>query len=79
LSRLYHLNQRQKHALIYILQHGVMTIQSFQGLCPQVSRRSLQRDLKRLVENQLLVAEGKTNQQIYRAGHLVTTHDRLVR
>jgi hypothetical protein len=48
------------------LEHGSLAIQDYEGLCPEVNRRSLQRDLKVLVEKGLLVAEGATNRLVYR-------------
>ncbi|RJP85245.1 MAG: Fic family protein [Desulfobacteraceae bacterium] len=60
------LNERQKKALGYLLQHGKLTIQNFEALCPEVNRRSLQRDLKGLLKKGLVTAEGATHHQIYR-------------
>jgi len=60
------LSDRQAKALAYILEHGSLTIQDFEGLCPEVNRRSLQRDLKMMVHIGLLVSEGATNKLIYR-------------
>ncbi len=40
------LNERQAKALGFLTQHGKLTIQEFETLCPEVNRRSLQRDLK---------------------------------
>lgn len=62
----HHLNERQGKALEYLMQHGRLTIQDFEELCPEVNRRSLQRDLKGLLEKGLLTAEGSTHHQIYR-------------
>ncbi len=60
------LNERQGKALGYLLQHGKLTIQDFEALCPTVNRRSLQRDLKGLLDKNLITAEGATNQLVYR-------------
>ena len=60
------LSDRQAKALGYILEHGSLTIQDFERLCPEVNRRSLQRDLKAMVDVGLLVSEGATNQLVYR-------------
>lgn len=60
------LNERQGKALGYLLQHGKLTIQDFEALCPTVNRRSLQRDLKGMLVKNLITAEGATNQQVYR-------------
>ncbi len=60
------LNERQAKALAYLLEHGSFSIQDYERLCPKVNRRSLQRDLKALMEKGLLVSEGATNRLIYR-------------
>ncbi len=60
------LNERQAKALAYLLEHGSFSIQDYERLCPKVNRRSLQRDLKVLMEKGLLVSEGATNRLIYR-------------
>jgi len=60
------LSDRQAKALAHILEHGSLTIQDFEGLCPDVNRRSLQRDLKAMVDRGLIVAEGETHQLLYR-------------
>jgi Fic family protein len=52
------LNERQGKALGYLLQHGKLTIQDFEALCPIVNRRSLQRDLKRMLDKNLIVEVG---------------------
>jgi hypothetical protein len=55
------LSDRQASALKHILEHGIMTIQDFEHLCPDVSRRTLQADLKVMVDQGLLISEGATN------------------
>ncbi len=60
------LSDRQAKALGHILEHGSLTIQDFERLCPNVNRRSLQRDLKAMVDMGLLVSEGSTNKLVYR-------------
>ncbi len=52
--------------LSHILEHGSLTIQDFEGLCPDINRRTLQRDLKAMVDQGLIVSEGKTHQLRYR-------------
>ncbi len=58
--------ERQAKALGHILEHGSLTIQGFERLCPEVNRRSLQRDLKVMVDVGLLVTEGETHHLLYR-------------
>ena len=60
------LTGRQAKAFGHILEHGSLTIQDFEGLCPDVTRRSLQRDLKAMMDMGLLVSEGATNKLVYR-------------
>lgn len=60
------LNDRQAKAIGYLLQHDKMTIQDFEQLCPETSRRSLQRDLKQLINQKLLSGEGSTHHQEYK-------------
>jgi len=59
------LNERQSKAIEFLLAHNKLTIQDFEGLCPDVNRRSLQRDLKGMLDKKLLTSEGATNQLIY--------------
>ena len=66
LVREHQLSRRQAKALGHILEHGNLTIQDFERLCPEVSRRSLQRDLKAMLERGLVVTEGETHQLLYR-------------
>jgi hypothetical protein len=48
------------------MEYGSLTIQDYEALCPQVNRRTLQRDLKKMVECNLLKTEGETHRLIYR-------------
>jgi Fic family protein len=50
----YGLNERQGKAIEYLLGNGKLTIQDFEGLCPDVNRRSLQRDLKGMLDKELI-------------------------
>jgi Fic family protein len=40
-------------------------IQNYEALCLEVNRRSLQRDLKTMIEKELIASEGATNQLVY--------------
>jgi Fic family protein len=60
------LSDRQSMAISHILEHGSLTIKDFERLCPNVNRRSLQRDLKRMVDGGIIVAEGETHNVLYR-------------
>jgi len=59
------LNERQEKAIGYLLQNGKLTIQDFEDICPDVNRRSLQRDLKGMLDKELVSTEGATNQLVY--------------
>ena len=60
------LSDRQKKALSHILEHGSLTIQDFEALCPDITRRTLQRELKAMIDRGLIVTEGETHQLRYR-------------
>ena len=42
-------------------EHGRLTIAGFQELCPGISRRTLQRDIRVLTEKGLLLSQGRTS------------------
>ncbi len=54
------------------MEHGHLTIGDYEALCPGVNRRTLQRDLKRLLDLGLIVARGSTNRLEYRLGKGLT-------
>ena len=60
------LNDRQIKVLDYLLEKEKLTIQDYEDICPGVTRRSLQRDLKDLLEKGLIEGEGATHHQKYR-------------
>ncbi len=60
------LSGRQARAMDHILEHGSLTIKEFEGICPDINRRSLQRDLKEMVDRGILIREGETRKQHYR-------------
>ena len=62
------LSERQAIAMSHVLEHGALTIQELDSLCEGVNRRSLQRDLKGLLDKGLLLAEGATNCLTYLLG-----------
>jgi Fic family protein len=66
LTQEYDLNARQSVAVQHLLQHGALTIQSFETLVPDVNRRTLQRDLKVLLDKGLVTGEGETHLLVYR-------------
>lgn len=72
LARTHGLSERQALALGHVLEHGRLTIQEFEALCPGANRRTLQRDLRDMIEKGLLATEGRTNRLEYVAGQGVT-------
>ena len=62
------LSERQTLALGHVLEHGRLVIQEYEALCPGVNRRTLQRDLKVLVEKGLLKPRGSTSRLQYVVG-----------
>lgn len=78
----YQLSPHQQKALTFVLEHGGLTIQNFEEICPKPSRRTLQRELRGMVEKGLLVPEGETNRLYYRLNPLqvtlATNYQRLI-
>jgi len=58
LAQKYNLNERQGRALAHLIQHGKLTIQDLESICPKVNRRSLQRDLKGMTDKGLITEVG---------------------
>lgn len=58
LAREYALSERQAKTIDFVLEHGGLTIQEYEALCPDTNRRSLQRDLRDLLEKGLLTEQG---------------------
>ncbi|MBE9127766.1 MULTISPECIES: TetR family transcriptional regulator [unclassified Coleofasciculus] len=70
LSQKHQLSERQRLALTFAIKQGGLTIQDFEKSCPDLSRRTLQRELRSLVQKGLLLPEGKTNRLYYRLNPL---------
>jgi Fic family protein len=66
IAKQHNLSDRQALALSHILVRGSLSIQDYERLCPEVNRRTLQRELKDMVTKGILVSEGATNRLIYR-------------
>ena len=52
------LSDRQAVALDHLMEYGRLTIQDYEGLCPGMNRRTLQRDLRGLVQQGLVAESG---------------------
>lgn len=61
----YGLSERQKQALQLVGEKTTFGIQDFEAICPGVTRRTLQRELKELVEKGVLRVEGATRNLSY--------------
>ncbi len=73
----YKLTDRQTKALAFILENGGLNIQEYQSLCPDTNRRSLQRDLRMMVDKKILKTFGATNKLVYRLREAGSTRDKL--
>jgi len=60
------LSKRQALAIDTVLMQGSVTIQDYGKLCPGVTKRTLQRELKMLVEKGIFVIEGATHHLAYK-------------
>ena len=60
------LSERQAIAIDIVLKQGNITIQDYEKLCSDVTKRTLQRELKILVEKGVFVTEGATHHLIYK-------------
>jgi Fic family protein len=60
------LSQRQARAIDHVFEEGGLTIQQYERLFPDTNRRTLQRDLKALIEKGIFSSEGLTNKLVYR-------------
>lgn len=66
LGQKYQLSNRQRLALTFAIEHGGLTIHNFEKICPGPSRRTLQRELRAIVDKGVLLPEGETNRLYYR-------------
>ncbi len=69
LARSHQLNYRQSLILKYAVSQPEITIQKCEAMFPDVSRRTLQRDLKGMLEQKLLFPQGNTDRRCYRFNH----------
>lgn len=66
LAKEHHLSERQRIAVEYMTAEGGLSIQQFEKMCPDVTRRTLQRELKDLIEKGLVESSGATSNLIYK-------------
>jgi Fic family protein len=62
------LNPRQAEAIGLLLEQPEMALEDLEKLCPEVNRRTLQRDLQGLVEQRILKLTGAARASRYRLG-----------
>lgn len=62
----HHLSQRQKLAVEFMMKKGRLSIQDFEKICPGVTRRTLQRELRDLIDKNIVEASGATSNIEYR-------------
>ena len=65
LAKEHDLNNRQSAALEFMLDHDEMHIRDLEALCPDVDRRTLQRDLRKMEDLGLLRRKGAARQSLY--------------
>ena len=61
----YKLNHRQGLICKHLQEHDMITIQNCEAMFPEVSRRTLQRDIKAMVSNNILIPQANTDQRHY--------------
>lgn len=66
LTQQHQLNHRQSLILNHAIACSEVTIKNCEAMFPDVSRRTLQRDLKFLTEKELLLSTGNTDRHYYR-------------
>jgi Fic family protein len=61
----YDLSDRQRVAVNYLLKNKSMSIKEYAIVCPKINRRTLQRELKELIEKGIIRTKGATNKLRY--------------
>lgn len=59
------MNERQRKAMTYAREHGVITARAYLQLCPYWSRETLRLDLAGMVERGLLIKNGRKKGTCY--------------
>ena len=65
IARKHGLNERQALAVGHLLENPDLRIEDFERLCPKVNRRTLQRDLRDLVDKGVLKIKGAARAVAY--------------
>jgi Fic family protein len=66
IAQKHRLSARQALAVGYLLENPVIRIEDYEQLCPGINRRTLQRDIKGLVERGVLKTEGSARAARYK-------------
>ncbi|MBA1341753.1 MAG: hypothetical protein C5S40_06380 [ANME-2 cluster archaeon] len=67
----YELKERQAKALKFFLENDVMYMRDMEALCPEVNRRTLQRDLRQMEALGIIRRKGAARQSYYVLGNKV--------
>ena len=65
IAQKYSLSARQALAVVYLLESPVIRIEDYEKLCPGTNKRTLQRDIKSLLEKGVLKGEGSARSVRY--------------
>ncbi|VEP15141.1 TetR family transcriptional regulator protein [Hyella patelloides LEGE 07179] len=65
IAKQYKLNSRQSLILKYASNNSEITIKNCEAMFPDISRRTIQRDLKTMIEQKLLLPQGNTDRRCY--------------
>jgi Fic family protein len=75
--RKYDLSERQRKGIDFALAKGNISMKEFEEICKGTTRRTLERDMKALVEKNLFKPEGATNKLVYVLQLVTQTSDKL--
>lgn len=65
IAQKYGLSTRQAQAVGYLLENSMLRIEDYEKLCPETNKRTLQRDIKSLIDKGVLKAEGSARSARY--------------
>lgn len=66
IAKQHHLSVRQASAVDYVLERGSLSIQEYENMCSDVTRRTLQRELRDLVDKGVFEVSGATTNLLYK-------------
>jgi len=75
--RKYDLSERQRKGVDFALAKGTISMKEFEVICKGTTRRTLERDMKALVEKKIFKPEGATNKLVYVLQLATQTSDKL--